>query len=209
MNVELFTKSSYFPVGRHEVEAVSARQAIEFLRAANAETGVHGLVLREEEIAAVAEARRDALLSAGRVDFSGELPAKLACAFCDSPYVSQSEWAELLCGLIALFYDSKNTYDATDTQRRTAYALADDALIVRMRRWFDYPARGSLDCLADLLSGMADRLHFGLDADEPDRRPLLFMGMDADAWLDARPEELLSHSMEEDPSLISHILDHD
>ncbi|MBQ4273373.1 MAG: hypothetical protein IJB94_00175, partial [Clostridia bacterium] len=113
MNVELFTKDSHFSAGRHEVEAVSAGQAIEFLRAANAETGVHGLVLREEEIAAVAEARRDALLSAGRVDFSGELPAKLACAFCDSPDVSQSEWAELLCGLIALFYDSKNTYDAT------------------------------------------------------------------------------------------------
>ena len=70
------------------------------------------------------------------------------------------------------------------------------------------PTRGSLDCLADLLLGMVDRLHHGLDADEPDRRTLLFGGTDADAWLDARPEELIRGD-EGDPSLISHILDHD
>ena len=111
--------------------------------------------------------------------------------------------------LILLFYEAKNSFDPACVRGKNVYAMADDALIARMRRWFDYPARGSLDCLADLLLGMADRLHHGLDADEPDRRTLLFMGLDADGWLDARPEELLWNTEGEDTSLISHILDHD
>lgn len=207
MKVELFTNTSQFLPSAREIGGIFAQTVEESLLAVNEETVQHGLILTREEIAAVMLARREALAEMGRIDFSWELPAKLARTFCDSPYVTREEWASLLGELILLFYETKNSFDPSHIRGKNAYAMADDALISRMRRWFDYPARGSLDCLADLLSGMVDRLHHGLDADEPDRRTLLFMGMDADGWLEARSEELL-RDMEGDFSLISHIFDH-
>ena len=206
---ELFTNNSHFLPSVRELGGLFAQTAAESLQEVNRETVRYGLTLTHEEVAAVVLARREALADTGRVDFSGELPAKFARAFCDSPEVSPGEWASLLGELILLFYEAKNSFDPACVRGKNVYAMADDALIARMRRWFDYPARGSLDCLADLLLGMADRLHHGLDADEPDRRTLLFMGLDADGWLDARPEELLWNTEGEDTSLISHILDHD
>lgn len=132
----------------------------------------------------MAQARQVSLLAAGRVDFSGELPAKIARTFCDSPYIDQSSWAETIAELVDLFYDIKNTYDATDTPGRTAYALADDALLARMRRWFDDPACGSLERLSDLLQAMAERLRWGDTADEPDRRGAALHGLDTRKWLE-------------------------
>lgn len=209
MKDELFTNISHLLPSARAIGGIVAQTAGESLLEVNRETAQHGLTLTRAEVEAVVLARREALADTGRIDFSGELPAKLARAFCDSPYVTRGEWASLLGELVLLFYEAKNSFDPGLTRGKNAYAMADDALITRMRRWFDYPARGSLDCLADLLSGMVDRLHYGLDADEPDRRTLLFMGMDADEWLDARPEELLRDMEGEDTSLVSHILDHD
>lgn len=211
MKTGLFTNTSQFSPSAREISGILTQTVTDHLLAVNEETARYGLTLTREEIRCVTEARQTALVDTGRIDFSGELPAMLARAFCDSPYVSREEWASVLGELILLFYEAKSSFDAAGLRGKNAYALADEALIARMRRWFDYPAKGSLDCLADLLVGMVDRLQYGLDADEPDRRTLLFAGMDADAWLDARPEELeeLSHSMGGESFLIPHILDHD
>lgn len=215
MENELFTNTSHFLPSAREIGGIFAQTAEEGLLAVNEETAQYGLALTREEIRCVTEARQTALTDTGRIDFSGELPAMLARAFCDSPYVSREEWASILGELTLLFYEAKSSFDTAGLRGKNAYAMADDALIVRMRRWFDYPARGSLDCLADLLLGMVDRLHHGMDADEPDRRTLLFMGMDADGWLEARPEELEArpeepdYNTEGDASLISLIFDND
>lgn len=181
MKHELLTKYSQFPLALPQLSLVSAAQTAELLLAVNAETAVHGLFLTESEAHEVAEARRESLLASGRVDFAGDLPAKIARAFCDSPNIHQSQWAETIAGLVDLFYDIKNTYDPT------AYALADDALIARMRRWFDDPAGGSLDQLADLLQTMAERLQWGVSPDEPDRRGAILDGLDTRDWLSRRP----------------------
>lgn len=206
MKNELFTNTSQFLPSTREINGILAKTVTDGLLAVNRETGQYGLTLTREEIRFVTEARQTALADTGRIDFSGELPAMLARAFCDSPYIAREEWASVLGELTLLFYEAKSSFDTAGVRGKNTYAMADDALIVRMRRWFDYPARGSLDCLADLLEGMVDRLQHGMEADEPDRRTLLFMGVDADAWLDARPEEL-SRGMGEDASLISHIFD--
>lgn len=186
MKSELFTIYSQNPLSVAALSAISEGNAAELLLAANADTAPHGLVLTEAEARAVVEAQQVSLMSAGRLDFSGTLPAKIARAFCDSPYIHQADWAETISALIDLFYDIKNTYDASDTAGRTAYALADDALLARMRRWFDDPACGSLARLGDLLQAMAERLRWGFSADEPDRRGVALYGLDTRAWLEER-----------------------
>ena len=211
MKSELFTNYSQALPSVREIGGIFTQTVTDYLLAVNGETAQYGLTLTREEIRCVTETRQTALADTGRIDFSGELPAMLARAFCDSPYIAREEWASVLGELVLLFYEAKSSFDTAGLRGKNAYAMADHTLIARMRRWFDYPAKGSLDCLADLLSWMADRLHHGLDADEPDRRTLLFMGMDANAWLDARPEEFeeMSRDPVGDSSLISHILDHD
>ncbi len=183
MKSELFTNSSHYPLAMPQLSLVSAAQTAELLLAVNADTAPHGLVLTASEAREVAEARQESLLAAGRVDFSGDLPAKIARLFCDSPNIHQSAWAETIAALVDLFYDIKNTYDPGDTAGRTAYALADDALLARMRRWFDDPAEGSLERLADLLQAMAERMQWGYSPDEPDRRAVILDGLDTREWL--------------------------
>lgn len=208
MNLDLFTKSSQLPLTMPQLSLVSASRTAELLLAVNADTAPHGLILTESEAREVAEARRESLLSAGRVDFAGDLPAKIARAFCDSPNIHQSQWADTIARLVDLFYDIKNTYDPSDTAGRTAYALADDALIERMRRWFDDPAEGSLERLADLLQAMAERLHWGYAADEPDRRAVIMDGLNTRNWLSRSAGSDFDRDEEDDFSL-SDILDAD
>lgn len=183
MDRELFTNSSQLPLSLPSLEIVSTAQTAEILLAVNAETAEHGLVLTESEAREVAEARRTSLLAAGRVDFAGDLPAKIARLFCDSPNIHQTQWAEIIAGLVDLFYDTKNTYAPT------AYALADDALLGRMRRWFDDYAGGSLERLADLLQAMGERLQWGQSPDEPDRRAVILDGLDTREWLSRSGED--------------------
>lgn len=202
MKPELFTNSSQLPLALPQLELVSAAQTAELLLDVNAETAPYGLILTESEAHEVAEARRESLLASGRVDFAGDLPAKIARAFCDSSNIHQSQWAETIAGLVDLFYDIKNTYDPT------AYALADDALIARMRRWFDDPAEGSLEQLADLLQTMAERLQWGYSPDEPDRRGVIMHGLDTRDWLTRSPGSDFDEEEEGDFTL-SHILDAD
>lgn len=160
MELQLFTNSS-------QLSLVTAAQARELLAACNTETAAYGMVLSEAEIAAVVEARRDALVSAGRIDFSGEIPAKLARAFASSPYLDRASYAETLCALVELFYDTRNETDGR---------LSDDRLIAKMRELFDELAEGSLDRLTDLLWSLSQRLG-GLDA-APDARAWAMDGRD-------------------------------
>ncbi len=197
----LFTNSSQLPLAAPRFSLINPTQTAEFLLSANVDTAPHGLILTESEARAVAEARRESLLSAGRVDFAGDLPAKIARRFCDSPNIHQNEWAETIMALVDLFYNTKNAV------LPAAESMADDALLDRMRRWFDDPAGGSLDRLADLLEAMIERLQWGLSPDEPDRRATLLDGMDPRDWLSRRGDDLEESA--EGYCAISDILDFD
>ena len=201
MKSESFTNSSQFLIAVPRTSLISAAQTAEVLLMANADTAHHGLILTESEAHAVAEARRESLLSACRVDFAGDLPAKIARRFCNSPNIHQSEWAETIMALVDLFYDTKNAMPPA------AECLADEALLDRMRRWFDDPAGGSLDRLADLLEAMIERMQWGLSPDEPDRRAVAMDGMNTRDWLSGRGDDL--ENMETGDCLISNILDID
>lgn len=97
-----------------------------------------GLTLSPTEASMLVQSRAEALRETGRIEFGGGTLKKLALAFCDSPFIQQSDWANTLSRLQAIFYELKN---------ETADRLGDDALISRMATRFNGAAGGSLDAL--------------------------------------------------------------
>ena len=103
-----------------------------------------GLPLSARQAEALLAHQERTLLDLGRVDFSGGILPKLMAAFADSPYVLAENWPDTLARLTELFYAFKS---------ETRDAMADDALLVSMRRLFDGACGGSLDALADCRAG--------------------------------------------------------
>lgn len=113
----------------------------------------YGLVLKESDAAELADARSEALEKLGRLEFAGGAVSKLITEFCDSPYLTQSNYAEILHELIEAFYYYKNeTLDEVD----------DDDLIEAMKRYFNETCRGSVDLLETRdLENLARKLRYG------------------------------------------------
>ena len=65
-------------------------------------------------------------------------------AFADSPYVFAEDWPDTLAALTELFYAFKS---------ETRDAMADDNLLLAMRRLFDGACGGSAEALADCRAG--------------------------------------------------------
>lgn len=131
--------------------AAATPQLADGLLSGNAETAEYGLTLTAQEALMLAQTRAEALKAANRVELGGGAARAIISAFCDSPYITQDDYAETLQGLIELFYAFKNdTYDR----------VSDEALIRCMKRAFDGECRGSLELLADeALPELARRLN--------------------------------------------------
>ena len=113
--------------------------------ALNRETEGNGLRLTHAQAEQLVEVRAQSLRRTGRVEFA------LGRAFCDSPYLSQEDYADALSALIELF-------DAVKTE--TDDRISDEALIEEMRAAFDGVCHGSLELLADeVLSRVVRRVN--------------------------------------------------
>lgn len=91
-------------------------------------TARYGLKLSPQQAQAIAKTRTASLKSNGRVELASSAVSSIIEAFCDSPYISQSDWAETLYELVDAFYYFKNETDD---------ALDDQELISLMRQFFD------------------------------------------------------------------------
>ena len=98
------------------------------------------MTISPEQAAMLVRHQAEVLRDTGRVDFGGGVLKKLADAFCDSPYIQPSGWADTLAQLTELFYALKN---------ETRDHLGDDVLIAAMAARFNGGAGGSLDALAE------------------------------------------------------------
>lgn len=107
-------------------------------------SGKFGLTLSPGDAAMLVQKQAEALRETGRVEFGGSVLPKLALAFCDSPYIQPSDWADTLAELQRLFYQLKSASDDR---------LGDDSLIAAMVSRFNGAAGGSLEALADLACG--------------------------------------------------------
>lgn len=119
-------------------QAVVQQLAVTEIIRCNQATSHYGLVLNESEAVELANTRSEALEKLGRIEFSGGTIHKLIMEFCDSPYLSQSNYAETLHDLIETFYYFKN---------ETMEDLDDDELISLMKKSFDRSCNGSVELL--------------------------------------------------------------
>uniref|UniRef100_S0DDA1 Uncharacterized protein n=1 Tax=termite gut metagenome TaxID=433724 RepID=S0DDA1_9ZZZZ len=127
----------------------------------NALSARYGLALKSADIQMLAEKQADALKSTGRVEFGRGPYEKLIYAFCDSPYLTQADYAGTLAELCALFYRFKN---------EAGEKWSDDELVHLMKRFYDGECHGCLDLTGDRLW---QSLHiFG--GDEPEEEGNLF-----------------------------------
>lgn len=94
----------------------------------NRVSSVFGLTLTSEQAAELIETRSKALKTAGRLEFGGGIIEKLIFEFCDSMYIQQSEYADIMNYLVELFY----TFKSASGDR-----LNDEELIRFMREAYD------------------------------------------------------------------------
>ena len=121
------------------------------LLACNEFTRQYGLTLTAEDAAMLTETQREALRTAGRVEFTGGAVEKIVTEFAASPYITQASFAATLAALTELFYTFKN---------ETSDLIGDEALIKYMRHAFDGECRGSVEVLAaDALPELARRVN--------------------------------------------------
>ena len=74
----------------------------------NQETEQYGLVLSEEDAKLLVDLRGKSLKEQKRVEFSGGITEKLIREFCDSEYIGQEEYVEIIARLQDIFYLYKN-----------------------------------------------------------------------------------------------------
>lgn len=99
-----------------------------------------GLSLTEDEVKALAEHRVETLKATGRIELSGWIMPKLIFAFCDSPFIYQDNYEEILFGLQEVFYYFKG---------EMLEEISDDELIAIMKEKFDTECQGSLEYLQE------------------------------------------------------------
>ena len=113
----------------------------------------YGLVLSQTDAKALVEIRSEALEHNGRIEFKGGIINKLIMEFCDSPFLSQYNYAETLGELIETFYYFKN---------ETLDEMGDDELISLMKEYFDKNCQGSLELLQNReLEVLARNIRYG------------------------------------------------
>ena len=119
------------------VYSLQTVQAKEELQKCNQISEKFGLSLSEEQMQLVIQNRFEVLKSTGRIEFGTGVVEKLVYEFCDSPYIEQEEYADVLIELQELFYLLK---------KETLEQLTDDELIGAMGLVFD-ASGGSMEHL--------------------------------------------------------------
>lgn len=122
----------------------------------NEHTEKFGLALSAEQAVELAHTRARSLQACGRIEFGGGVVEKLIRAFCDSPYITQDNYAATMHELIECFYFYKN--DTMDL-------CGDGELIAYMADAYNGVCRGSLELLREReMEKMAVNLRCGRPA---------------------------------------------
>lgn len=104
----------------------------------NQKTEQYGLELSEEDANNLMLSRKSSLNDNQRVEFREGVLPKIIDLFCDSQYVNQDNYAEILTELQEIFYQYKN---------ETQDELTDDELLAFMRRQYEEICFGDMDYL--------------------------------------------------------------
>lgn len=132
--------------------ALMERQTADTILACNEEIGKYGLILTEQQALALAQTRTSALKENKRIELNGGIVDRLILAFCNSPYIGNDTYEDILHELISLFYDLKNsTWDT----------ISDDDIITFMKNAFNNRCHGSLELLSGEALRLSEHIHCG------------------------------------------------
>ena len=104
----------------------------------NQYTQRYGLILEPEDAQIIVAERRNTLREQKRVEFGQGILPQLIYEFCDSGYISQSNYVETMIRLQEIFYLYKN---------ETMDELTDNELVHFMKEQFETVCYGDLDYL--------------------------------------------------------------
>ena len=104
----------------------------------NQATEKFGLVLSEEDARLILGERKEALREQRRVEFGEGIAAKIIYEFCDSDFIDQNNYVDIIVRLQEIFYLFKN--EMMDE-------ITDDELLHFMREQFEEICFGDLDYL--------------------------------------------------------------
>ena len=90
------------------METVQRKQELERVLACNEKTKSFGLTLTEEDAGRLMAGRRDSLRTQMRVEFGKGVLPEIIETFCDSPYLQQENYADVIAELQEIFYLYKN-----------------------------------------------------------------------------------------------------
>ena len=113
--------------------------AREDLAVCNETTAKHGLRLTEPQMMELVERRGEALRATGRVEFGRGVVRELVRGFCDSPYLSQENYAEVIADVQDVFYRRKEDAEAAGRARSPTTTwwkhCATRSMVRRRDRW--------------------------------------------------------------------------
>ncbi len=119
----------------------------------NQETQVFGLVLSESDAELILQERGNTLREQKRVEFGEGIVTKIIYEFCDSQYISQSDYVQTIVRLQEIFYMYKNEMQDE---------ISDDELLHFMKEQFETICFGDLEYLeGTCLSNFAQAVRAG------------------------------------------------
>ena len=120
------------------LELIAKQTQITQVLETNQYTEKFGLILTKKDAEILAEERVDVLKRERRVEFGQGILPKIIYAFCDSPYITQENYCDILIRLQEIFYMYKN--EMLDE-------ITDDELLEFMREQFENVCCGDLEYL--------------------------------------------------------------
>ena len=122
------------------MEVLAGQNLVQKVMDMNQKTERFGLSLTQEDAKLLVERKMECLKEQQRVEFGETILSKLIDTFCDSPYISQSDYVDTISRLQEIFYLYKN--ESLDV-------LTDDELLEFMKKAFDGKCQGSLEYLEE------------------------------------------------------------
>lgn len=114
--------------------------ALEKVISCNDYTQMFGIHISREDAELLLEERKHTLKEQGRVEFGEGILPKLFFTFCDSPYLYQDNYVDMIARLQEIFYLYKN--ESLDD-------ISDEELLTYMKEQFDGECQGSLEYLEE------------------------------------------------------------
>lgn len=115
----------------------------------------YGLFITKEDAKELVCTRNKALMKNGRVEFKETIIMEIIKKFSPSPYIMKSNYRDIFCELVEIFYEYKN---------ETLEVLGDEELIDAMVDYFNNYCQGSIELLeGKALYKVAENVRMGLN----------------------------------------------